>query len=156
MKLSTPSFSAFLLPALAQLAAAESFSLYAYGDSLGGLALYYADGKAVVSASIPSNATDVSRVTFTKEDSNGLLGNPPNDNHTTGDSGSLANQLLYVPSSSATSKQVGLTADAGADQVTSRFVWYGNSLLVEDESGEYTSLFSVKKSSSDDGEYALL
>jgi hypothetical protein len=34
-----------LFSALASLALAESFNLYAYGDGIGGLPLHYADGK---------------------------------------------------------------------------------------------------------------
>lgn len=49
---------------------------------------------------------------------------------------------------------MGFTSSANASQVTSKFIWYSHFLLVETESGEYTSLFYAKKGSQS-GVYSL-
>ncbi|KAH8432818.1 uncharacterized protein LDX57_010447 [Aspergillus melleus] len=138
------------------LAASASFGLYAYGENIGGLQMYYADGNAVVSKQAPSNATTAAPVIFTHDDDEGLIGNPNTTD--SANKPNFTNASLFVPGSSAESHQVGFTDDPSANEVTNKFVWYGNFLMVEDDSGEYTSLFTVKKSSSstNDGEYSLL
>ncbi|CAG7919588.1 unnamed protein product [Penicillium olsonii] len=136
----------------------DSFSLYAYGDSIGGLPLYYADGNAVIANHTPDNATDVGQVAFTPGSSGPLVGNPANETDTSGkksSSGSFKNQQLFVPSANSTDHQVGFTASASSDQVTSKFIWYGHFLLVETDDGEYTSLFYAKKNNSQEGAYSL-
>ncbi|KAJ5802350.1 uncharacterized protein N7503_004800 [Penicillium pulvis] len=149
--------SIFSLLALSSFAAAagvesrssssESYSLYAYGDGVGGLPLYYSEGNAVVGKNAPANATEV---TFSPSSSGGsMVGNPANSTST---KSSFSDQELFVPSSDSTSTQVGFTSNSTAtdDEVTNKFVWYGHFLLVEEESGEYTSLFYVKKTSNED------
>ncbi|CAG8187548.1 unnamed protein product [Penicillium olsonii] len=136
----------------------DSFSLYAYGDSIGGLPLYYADGNAIIANHTPDNATDVGQVAFTPGSSGPLVGNPANETDTSGKrsgSGSFKNQQLFVPSANSTDHQVGFTASASSDQVTSKFIWYGHFLLVETDDGEYTSLFYAKKNNSQEGAYSL-
>ncbi|KAJ5630644.1 uncharacterized protein N7484_010744 [Penicillium longicatenatum] len=125
----------------------ESYSLYAYGEGVGGFALYYNEGNAVVGKKAPPNATEV---TFSPSSSgNSMVGNPAN---TTGTKRSFSDQELFVPSSDSTSHQIGFTGNSsGTDkEVTNKFVWYGHFLLVEDESGEYTSLFYAKKTDYED------
>ncbi|PLB54038.1 hypothetical protein P170DRAFT_397042 [Aspergillus steynii IBT 23096] len=136
------------------LAASASFGLYAYGDNIGGLQMYYADGNAVVSKQAPTSANSSAPVIFT-HDKDGLIGNPNSTD--SANKPDFSNASLFVPGSSAEDHQVGFTDDPGTNQVTNKFVWYGNFLMVEDDSGEYTSLFTVKKSSSstNDGEYSL-
>ena len=87
-----------------------------------------------------------------------LVGNPANETDTSGKrsgSGSFKNQQLFVPSANSTDHQVGFTASASSDQVTSKFIWYGHFLLVETDDGEYTSLFYAKKNNSQEGAYSL-
>ncbi|KAL4808785.1 hypothetical protein BDV18DRAFT_157723 [Aspergillus unguis] len=142
--------------ALAAVTSAETFNLYAYGDGIGGLPLHYADGSAVISKNKPANATDTAVVAFTKDrDTDQMVGNP----NTTDSNPPFSDQLLYIPGPSSTSKEMGFAAenDSSTDKITDEFVWYGNFMLVKQEDGEYTSLFSVKKTDGDDSEeYNLL
>lgn len=84
-----------------------------------------------------------------------MVGNPANATSGSGKkkkSGNTAfsNQSLFVPSANSTNHQVGFTNNASSSEVTNKFIWYGHFLLVETESGEYTSLFYAKKSDQDD------
>ncbi|CAG8302384.1 unnamed protein product [Penicillium salamii] len=136
----------------------ESFSLYAYGDNIGGLPLYYADGNAVIANHTPDNATDVGQVAFTPGSSGPLVGNPANETDTSGkrsSSGSFTNQQLFVPSANSTDHQVGFTTSPSSEEVTTKFIWYGHFLLVETDDGEYTSLFYAKKNKTQEGAYSL-
>ncbi|KAL2842193.1 hypothetical protein BJY01DRAFT_249236 [Aspergillus pseudoustus] len=143
-----------LLSALAGLTLADTFNLYAYGDGIGGLPLHYADGAAIISKKAPANATNSDVVSFTTSDGQ-LVGNP----NTTSSDPPFSNTVLFIPGPDSSSDEVGFlnaSATAPDDEVTSKFVWYGHFLLVENDAGELTSLFSVQKSSDDDEEYALL
>ncbi|KNG90594.1 hypothetical protein ANOM_001296 [Aspergillus nomiae NRRL 13137] len=135
--------------------AAQKFGLYAYGENVGGLPLYYVDGSAVVSPKTPENGTDVAPVAFNKDSDNELIGNP--NTTSTASTPAFTDASLFVPGPNSNDKEMGFTSDPSSNQVTNKFVWYGNFLLVENDSGEYTSLFSVKKSSThdEDGSYDL-
>lgn len=76
-----------------------------------------------------------------------MVGNPANSTKS-----SFSDQELFIPSSDSSSTQVGFTSNSSAadNEVTNKFVWYGHFLLVEEDSGEYTSLFYVKKTSQED------
>ncbi|KAL4994377.1 hypothetical protein BDV10DRAFT_189111 [Aspergillus recurvatus] len=129
-----------LVPALMNLALAESFNLYAYGA-------------AVISQNTPKDANETAVVSFTTS-SGRLVGNP---NATSTDS-PFSDALLYIPGPESTSHEIGFANDTGSvptDELTNRFVWYGHFLLVENDEGEFTSLFSVRESASE-GEYSLL
>lgn len=78
-----------------------------------------------------------------------MVGNPANSTST---KKSFSDQELYVPSSDSTSHQIGFTSNSSASdkEVTNKFVWYGHFLLVEEENGEFTSLFYAKKTGYDD------
>lgn len=103
-------------------------------------------------AAIHINLTNPS---VNKDSSNELIGNP--NTTSTASSSSFTDVSLFVPGPNSNDKEMGFTSDPSSNQVTNKFVWYGNFLLVENDSGEYTSLFSVKKSSShdEDGSYDL-
>ncbi|KAL3462214.1 hypothetical protein BJX64DRAFT_288544 [Aspergillus heterothallicus] len=144
-----------LLSALVGAALADSFNLYAYGDGIGGLPLHYADGAAVVGRNKPANASKSDVVAFTT--SNGrLVGNP----NATSTDPPFADTLLFIPGPESTSHEIGFvneTSAPPANEILNKFVWYGHSLFVENADGEFTSLFSVRKSASSDEEgYSLL
>ncbi|KAB8071548.1 hypothetical protein BDV29DRAFT_159346 [Aspergillus leporis] len=110
---------------------------------------------AVVSPETPENTTKVAPVAFTKGSGNGLIGNP--NTTSTASNPAFTDASLFVPGPNSDDKQIGFTNNASSDEVTNKFVWYGNFLLAEDNSRVYTSLFSVKKSSThdEDGSYGL-
>lgn len=132
-------------------------------------------GNAVVGNQTPTNATKVDQVSCESappnlilEDANfvstvvtpgdpggPMVGNPANATSRKGKSKkggnpAFSNQSLFVPSANSTNKQVGFTNNASSSEVTTKFIWYGHFLLVETDSGEYTSLFYAKKSDQDD------
>ncbi|KAE8371836.1 hypothetical protein BDV26DRAFT_302434 [Aspergillus bertholletiae] len=150
-----PLWLASLAVVVGTASATQKFGLYAYGENVGGLPLYYVDGSAVVSPKTPDNGTDVAPVAFNQNGDNGLVGNP--NTTSTASTANFTNMSLFVPGPNSSDKEMGFTNDPSSNQVTNKFVWYGNFLLVENDSGEYTSLFSVKKSSthSEDGSYDL-
>ncbi|KAJ5637356.1 hypothetical protein N7490_007235 [Penicillium lividum] len=121
----------------------EAYCLYGYGEGVGGLTLYYSEGNAVIGKKAPPNATEVS---FTPSSGGSIVGNPRN-----GSSKSFSDQELFIPTSS-TNHQIGFTGNSTghSHQVTNKFVWYGHFLLVETETGEYTSLFYAKKTEHED------
>ncbi|KAE8312136.1 hypothetical protein BDV41DRAFT_577969 [Aspergillus transmontanensis] len=151
----TPLWFVSLAAVVTTTSAAQKFGLYAYGENVGGLPLYYVDGSAVVSPETPKNGTDVAPVAFNKDSDNELIGNP--NTTSTASAPGFTDVSLFVPGPDSSDKEMGFTSDPSSNQVTNKFVWYGNFLLVENDSGEYTSLFSVKKSSShdEDGSYDL-
>ncbi|KAJ6103159.1 hypothetical protein N7486_005586 [Penicillium sp. IBT 16267x] len=134
-------FSFLALISLAAAAQVESRSLSSESYSL------YAEGNAAIGKKIPPNATEV---TSSPSSSGGsMVGNPANR---TNNKRSFSDQELFIPSSDSTSHQTGFTSNSSASdqEVTNKFVWYGHFLLVEAESGEYTSLYYVKKADYED------
>jgi hypothetical protein len=81
-----------------------------------------------------------------------MIGNPTSNSTTVNGTNQRAfqNQQFYVPSPDSSDHQVGFTQNATSNQVTSKFIWYGHFLLVENDSGEYTSLFYAKKTEQED------
>ncbi|CAI7565901.1 unnamed protein product [Penicillium pancosmium] len=109
-------------------------------------------GNAVVGNKTPQNATNVGQVSFTPGESGPMVGNPASNS--TGANGTsqppFQNQQFFVPGPDSSDHQVGFTQNATTNQVTSNFIWYGHFLLVENDGGEYTSLFYAKKTEQED------
>ncbi|KAJ5094764.1 hypothetical protein N7456_010625 [Penicillium angulare] len=131
----------------------ESFGLYAYGDSLGGLPLFYSEGKAFVGDPTNSTSSTASSVTFTADSSNGFLGNP---NGTTKAKAGWSDESLYIPSSSSSDHQMGFTAGNLSNETTDAFFLYGQWVMVKSKTGDISSSFYVREVSEDDGTYSLL
>jgi hypothetical protein len=84
-----------------------------------------------------------------------LVGNPPNG--TNAGNSSWSDQFLYIPSSSSSSNEIGFTSESSDNATTTGFIFYGQTLLGKDESGNIISSFYVRQSSSEgDGVYSLL
>ncbi|KAJ5413086.1 hypothetical protein N7465_005391 [Penicillium sp. CMV-2018d] len=130
----------------------EQFGLYAYGESVGGLSLFYADGQAQIGDPANSAASEVSSVYFESSDST-WVGNP---NGTTSGNSSWSDQMLYIPSSSSSSHQMGFTSKNMSNVTTTGFIFYGNWMMVESDSGEISSSFYVRENSQGEGIYSLL
>lgn len=80
-----------------------------------------------------------------------MVGNPTANTTVNGTSKPpFENQQLFVPGPDSSDHQIGFTQNATSNQVTSKFIWYGHFLLVENDGGEYTSLFYAKKTEHDD------
>jgi hypothetical protein len=64
--------------------------------------------------------------------------------------------MLYIPSSSSSSHQMGFTSKAESNETTTGFIFYGQWVMVETKSGDISSSFFVKASSEGEGVYSLL
>ncbi|KAJ5141155.1 uncharacterized protein N7443_010874 [Penicillium atrosanguineum] len=116
-------------------AANEKFGLYAYGENLGGLSLFYADVKRE------------------SDSSSSWIANP---NGTTKAEAGWSDELLYIPSSSSSDHQMGFTSSERSNETTSGFIFYGQWVMVELESGDISSSFYVREESEGKGVYSLL
>ncbi|KAJ5869655.1 hypothetical protein N7455_004596 [Penicillium solitum] len=141
-------------PAVARRAPStgEQFGLYAYGEAVGGLSLFYADGQAHIGDPANSTASEVSSVYFESSDST-WVGNP---NGTTSGNDSWSDQMLYIPDSSSSSHQMGFTSKNMSNVTTTGFIFYGNWVMVKSDSGEISSSFYVRENSKGEGIYSLL
>ncbi|KAJ5492115.1 hypothetical protein LT330_005046 [Penicillium expansum] len=142
--------------------AGEKFGLYAYGESFGGLSLFYGDGKALIGDPANSTASTTSSVYFerTSESSDSpWVANPngtANANGTAHSIASWSDQMLYIPSSSSSSDEMGFTSKNRSNETTTGFIFYGTWMMVELDSGDISSSFYVRESSQGDGIYSLL
>ncbi|KAH8697450.1 hypothetical protein BGW36DRAFT_427412 [Talaromyces proteolyticus] len=134
----------------------EKFGLYAYGDSLGGVPLFYADGKAFVGDSSNSTSSSIYNVTFERTSASSSSPWLANPNGTTAADTNWSEKMLYIPSSSASSDQIGFISNAGDNEITTGFVFYGQSVMVETAPGDYSTSFYVRPSSQGEGIYSLL
>lgn len=176
----------------------KSFNLYAYGGSVGGLSLFYADGmdqdhlfahiidyfhigKAKIGD--PNNSTSANAVPVsckqtpnisdpsfvvryklidfllpvTRDSDTSSAPWVANPNTTAADTNATwSDEMLYIPSSASSSHEMGFTAKNMTNETTTGFVFYGQWVMVEDESGIFSSSFFIQRDSSDEGVYSLL
>ncbi|KAJ5502248.1 hypothetical protein N7463_005122 [Penicillium fimorum] len=134
----------------------EQFGLYAYGESVGGLSLFYGDGKALIGDPANSTASNASSIYFqrTSESSDSTwIANP---NRTSNANTSWSDEMLYIPSSSSSDHEMGFTSTNMSNQTTTGFIFYGNWMMVESDSGDISSSFYVQENSQGEGVYSLL
>ncbi|KAJ5388160.1 hypothetical protein N7509_010701 [Penicillium cosmopolitanum] len=115
----------------------EEFGLYAYGDSIGGLSLFYAE---VTRASASSSSSWIANPNVT----------------TTNANYSWSDEMLYVPSSSSSSHEMGFTSKKMTNETTTGFIFYGQWVMVENDSGDISSSFYIRSSSAGEGIYSLV
>ncbi|KAJ5596448.1 hypothetical protein N7450_002906 [Penicillium hetheringtonii] len=135
----------------------EKFGLYAYGDAVGGLSLFYAGGKAMIGDPSNSTSADAAPVAFTrasKSSSGSWIANP--NVTTTNATYSWSDEMLYIPSSSASSKEMGFTSKKLSNETTTGFIFYGQWVMVENDSGDISSSFYIRSASEGEGVYSLL
>ncbi|CAI7597103.1 unnamed protein product [Penicillium glandicola] len=137
-------------------AVGEEFGLYAYGESVGGLSLFYADGKAMIGDPANSTASTTSSVYFERSSESSDSTFVANPNGTTNANASWSDEMLYIPSSSSSSHEMGFTSTNMTNETTTGFIFYGQWLMVKSESGDISSSFYVEESSQGDGIYSLL
>ncbi|KAJ5670732.1 uncharacterized protein N7477_006095 [Penicillium maclennaniae] len=136
-------------------AANEKFGLYAYGENVGGLSLFYANGLAYIGDPANSTSSTASSVSFKRssDSSSTWIANP---NSTTKAEAGWSDELLYVPSSSSSNHQMGFTSSRRSNETTTGFIFYGQWVMVELESGDMSSSFYVRRESEGKGVYSLL
>lgn len=87
------------------------------------------------------------------------VANPNGTANTNGTAHSIASwsdQMLYIPSSSSSSDEMGFTSKNRSNETTTGFIFYGTWMMVELDSGDISSSFYVRESSQGDGIYSLL
>jgi hypothetical protein len=80
----------------------------------------------------------------------------PNTTTTTNTTDRWSDELLYIPSSSSSSYQMGFTSKTESNETTTGFIFYGQWVMVETGSGDISSSFYVKASTEGKGIYSLL
>ncbi|KAJ6139785.1 hypothetical protein N7471_006271 [Penicillium samsonianum] len=136
--------------------AGEKFGLYAYGGSVGGLSLFYGDGKALIGDPANSTASTTSSVSFERASESSDSTWIANPNGTTNANASWSDQMLYIPSSSSSGHEMGFTSQNRSNETTTGFIFYGTWMMVESDSGEISSSFYVRENSQGEGIYSLL
>ncbi|KAF2656372.1 hypothetical protein K491DRAFT_692080 [Lophiostoma macrostomum CBS 122681] len=131
------------LPLMALSKTPDSFQLYAYGQALGGLPLFNADGYAYVGDASLSNSSSAAPVTFSGGSDNTWFGAPNTTdlgNSTTPD---WSNVTLFVPGSSSSDRRVGFLSSnsSDGDVVTSGFIFYGSTAMLLADDGDVESLW---------------
>ncbi|KAJ5267744.1 hypothetical protein N7478_010552 [Penicillium angulare] len=131
----------------------EGFGLYAYGDSVGGLPLFYSEGKAFIGDPTNSTSSTASSVTFSADCSKGWVGNP---NGTTKAKADWSDECLYIPSSSSSNHQMGFTSETLSNETTDAFFLYGQWVMVKSDNDDISSSFHIREVSESEGTYSLL
>ncbi|KAJ5804532.1 uncharacterized protein N7518_000835 [Penicillium psychrosexuale] len=132
----------------------EEFGLYAYGDSIGGLSLFYGDGKALIGDPANSTASNTSSVYFERSSTDSTwIANP---NGTTNANASWSDQMLYIPSSSSSDDEMGFASTNASNRTTTGFIFYGQWMMVKSDSGAISSSFYIRENSEGEGIYSLL
>ncbi|KAF2018093.1 hypothetical protein BU24DRAFT_449625 [Aaosphaeria arxii CBS 175.79] len=121
----------------------ESFGLYAYGDGLGGIPLFYSGGFAYIGEPGKLNSTDAAVVQFSLGDDNSWIGSP-NVTIPAGSNVTWSNATFFVPADGASDTRVGFeTGTTISDNVTATgFVFYGNNAM-RTQDGQLVSLWSA-------------
>ncbi|KAH6878441.1 hypothetical protein J4E91_010520 [Alternaria rosae] len=133
-----------------------TFQLYAYGDSFGGLPLFYADGLAYIGDPSLFNSSEAAVVIFTIDSEHHFIGNP---NSTLSNvAPSWSNITLFVPEPSSGDKRVGFlppnNGTGNSTTQTSGFAFYGSTAMLLGDNGSIATSFSGMKLQ-DSGVYEL-
>ncbi|KAI2470211.1 hypothetical protein F4781DRAFT_186475 [Annulohypoxylon bovei var. microspora] len=116
-------------PAVMKRAPTSPFVLYAYGDGIGGAAVFTTGDGAFVGSASSSNSTEAAAVSFEVGTDNSLLGSP---NTTTGDTTPTWSNLTFnVPDTTSSSHQVAFSnsTNSTTGRSSSGFTFYGQFLL---------------------------
>ncbi|KAF2469247.1 uncharacterized protein BDR25DRAFT_228861 [Lindgomyces ingoldianus] len=116
----------------------ESFQLYAYGDGLGGLPMFHADGYAYVGNPSSSNSSNAAEVMFSPGSDNTWFGSPNTTNLGNGTTPNWSNVTLFVPGPGSVDSRVGFlngTNSSTSNVITSGFVFYGSTAMLLGDDG---------------------
>ncbi|KAI0835051.1 hypothetical protein F5Y06DRAFT_277263 [Hypoxylon sp. FL0890] len=116
------------------------FGLYAYGDGIGGAAIFTTGDGAFIGNASQVNNSQAAPAQFEVDTDNSLLANP---NTTASDSSpTWSNLTFYVPDNTTSSHQVEFTnSTSGVNKSVSAFVFYGQFLLHKTTSGDLQTLW---------------
>ncbi|KAI1340238.1 hypothetical protein F5Y15DRAFT_52177 [Xylariaceae sp. FL0016] len=122
-------------PSPVKRAPSGSFTLYAYGDGIGGAPVFSDGETAYVGKQSSLNGSNVAQVTFTVGDNNSLLASPNTTSGTT--TPSWSNTTFYVPSTSSSAHTVGFTNSTPSDEMAATdFIFYGQVVFHQNDDGD--------------------
>ncbi|ORY70449.1 uncharacterized protein BCR38DRAFT_481584 [Pseudomassariella vexata] len=126
----------------------EAFTLYGYGEGLGGLPVYYDNGIAYIGEVSFVNSSQAAQVAFTEgTTSTTLVANP--NNTAAGTNATWSNLTYFLPGTTNTDHQTGFASNVSASDVTTGFTFYGKTLLNKDTSGSLQSLWYAVQNTDD-------
>ncbi|KAF8863748.1 hypothetical protein BDZ45DRAFT_87323 [Acephala macrosclerotiorum] len=136
-------FSTALLLYLSQLAqvdAADPFTLYAYGTNISGLPVFYMNSLAFIGFRIPNDINNATNITFTMNNTSLYA----QKNLTSGGTGTITGQpRLLIDTSPSSTAQVGFTTCDGdtTTNTTTNFRFLGTDLYWEASGGTLLASF---------------
>ncbi|CAO2658854.1 Nn.00g065770.m01.CDS01 [Neocucurbitaria sp. VM-36] len=123
--------SPLLALAAQKRATPTKFSLYAYGEGIGGLQLFDANGYAYAGDLTQLNSSDAAPVIFTSETDDEWTGSPNMTDLDSSADPSWSNVTFFVPGSSSSNHRIGFldAVNSTTDVVTSGFMFYGSTAM---------------------------
>ncbi|KAI0899030.1 hypothetical protein F4806DRAFT_322590 [Annulohypoxylon nitens] len=124
-------------PAVMRRGPTTNFSLYAYGDGIGGAQVFTTGDGAFVGSASSSNSTEAAPVVFDVGTDNALLGSP----NATDTSPTWSNLTFNVPDTTASGHQVSFSnsTNSTTGRSSSGFLFYGQYLFHQSTGGDLKS-----------------
>ncbi|KAI1211176.1 uncharacterized protein F4807DRAFT_419281 [Annulohypoxylon truncatum] len=134
-------------PALMRRGPTTNFSLYAYGDGIGGAQVFTTGQGAFVGSASASNSTQAAPVLFDVGTDNSLLGSP----NTTDTTPTWSNLTFNVPDTITAGHQVSFSNSStnSSGRSASGFIFYGQYLFHQASSGDLKSMWYALPSGQD-------
>ncbi|OTB09365.1 hypothetical protein M426DRAFT_315924 [Hypoxylon sp. CI-4A] len=134
--------------AVMKRAPTSPFALYAYGDNIGGAAVFTTGSGAYIGNSSVFDDAEADTVEFQMSTESTLVGSP---NATTGVSPSWSNLTFSVPDDDSSDHQVSFqNSTSGTGRLATGFLFYGDVLLHKNTDSSLNSLWYVVPTEYDD------
>jgi len=135
-------------PIVPSVSAADSYTFYGYGGSLGGVPMAYNNGYAYLSTSSAQNSS-LPQVYFTPGTDNSTNFVAHSNTTATPGAKTLSSNTLAIPRTGVSSRQVGfVNGTSTTDLQVAPVILYGGTVLVQQDSG-LQSLFYASTTSRD-------
>ncbi|RYP66627.1 hypothetical protein DL771_007696 [Monosporascus sp. 5C6A] len=132
----------------------QSFGLYAYGEGIGGLPVFYNEGMAFVTDFTTANTTDMVPVSFTFSDTT-FTAQPNTTSNNSSSSPGFDVAVLSIPADDAPYRQVHfLVNDTSDGKITSGFGFFGAMVFLQGSDGSLQTQFYAE-STDTEGIWAL-
>ncbi|RYP38380.1 hypothetical protein DL768_010790 [Monosporascus sp. mg162] len=125
----------------------QGFGLFAYGEGIGGLPVFYNEGMAFVTDSETANATDMVPVRFTFRDTTLTAQLSNNSSSSPG----FKSAIFSIPAENASFHQIYFLRNETSDgETTSGFGFFGQILFLEGSDGSLQTLFYAEPTDTED------
>ncbi|OQE28805.1 hypothetical protein PENSTE_c003G08383 [Penicillium steckii] len=115
---------------------AEQFNIYAFGDNISGLQVYYSDGAAVIGDSTQSNSTGVLPVYFTVNDATSSSGNTFTA-HSESKAKALSDEVLYISNDGTDKVGFASSTERSSTKLTNVWWLYGRYVMINVEGATF-------------------